>query len=147
MIGPSSPVTPSSAAPPPEATLPKSGRARLRAGTVGSDVEEQNIMKKGRRSDPSAEEVLAKMRASKEFFEDAKFMVALDGKLHCNLCGVSFGTRMFKLIIAPQIATKRSFWIVERRRSSRQSRARWRNWANVLRKGSDKRSQMLIVCA
>jgi hypothetical protein len=92
LVGQLSPVTPPSGPIPPAITLPASTRARQRAGTSESEVAGDLAQKKKKRTnDPSPEDALAKMRD--EFPADSKFLVVLEGRLHCNLCGVSFGTR------------------------------------------------------
>lgn len=77
------------------------------------------MRKKGRtvqevsRQDPSPEHVLTLIKSNKDRAVKASmpFIVALDGQLHCNLCGTTFGTR--KNVWEGHLTTKKHKTLLE----------------------------------
>ena len=69
----------------------KSSRARPRStGYAKKDREEKKVKA---HVDPSPADALKKMKGDAKYKEHIRFFAVFDDKLHCNLCGTSFGTR------------------------------------------------------
>jgi hypothetical protein len=67
----------------------KSGRSRSRSSSGGI----VQIREKKAKSDPTPADALKKMREDEKLKQHVRFFAVLGDKLHCNLCGISFGTR------------------------------------------------------